>query len=75
MTTRVITKQLTIFIEFHNNAWQAMFRNSPTMPNGEWLPLPFTHAATAKTVGAEMHRRFADATVWFVSVYSGHIEV
>ena len=43
------------------HGWQAVFRDSPIMPNNVALPLPFTPAAPAETVRADLRRRFPGA--------------
>jgi hypothetical protein len=42
--------------------WQAMFQGS-TMANGEWIPMPFTPAATAEMVATEIAKRFPSAKI------------
>lgn len=42
--------------------WQAIFRNSPVMPNDVALPLPFTAAADKETVKADLRTRFPGAS-------------
>jgi hypothetical protein len=44
-----------------SHGWQAIFRDSPVIPNGEPLPLPFTLQASAETVKADLRKRFPGA--------------
>jgi hypothetical protein len=44
-----------------SHGWQAIFRDSPNMPNGEPLPLPFTLQASAERVKADLRGRFPGA--------------
>jgi hypothetical protein len=45
-----------------SHGWQAIFRDSPIMPNGEPLPLPFTVKASAEMVKADLRKRFPEAS-------------
>ena len=45
-----------------HDGWTAIFEGGP-MPQGVPLPLPFTAAADAKTVRADLQRRFPTAFV------------
>lgn len=44
-----------------SQGWQATFANSPTMPNGVPLPLPFANTASAEMVKADLRGRFSGA--------------
>lgn len=43
------------------HGWQATFRDSPDMPNGIPLPLPFTLAASSEMVKGDLRSRFPGA--------------
>ena len=50
-----------ITISKNHQGWQAVFRDSPNMPNGVPLPLPFTLQADAEMVKTDLRRRFPGA--------------
>lgn len=52
-----------ITIQKSTQGWTATFRNSPDMPNGIALPLPFSSAADAETVRRDLRGRFAPASI------------
>lgn len=60
--TAKAASQTIITIDKGRQGWIATFRNSPDMPNGVALPLPFTAQAPAEMVRADLRSRFADAT-------------
>ena len=43
--------------------WTAKFLNSSTMPNGQWLPLPFGNDASFYVVADDLQRRFRNCTI------------
>ncbi len=51
-----------ITISKNHQGWQAIFRNSPVMPNGVALPLPFTGSASAEVVKGDLRGRFPGAS-------------
>jgi hypothetical protein len=59
---RSITLHLASF------GWEAQFRGDPKIPEGAWLPLPFTPIAPIATVARDLAQRFPKATLYVVPV-------
>jgi hypothetical protein len=53
----------TITIAYTAQGWTATFKNAPNMPQGVALPLPFSAAARAEIVQADLRKRFPGATI------------
>lgn len=65
-TTRIelpwaVPKMTVITLSKSTQGWQAIFCDSPVMPNGVALPLPFACAADKEVVKADLRGRFPGA--------------